>query len=246
MLSVLSEFPESVGKEILVGIKNIPPDMQQLVALSLASSSEGITIIFQKVRRGEIFPRMLIQPKIEERIMMNITKKQQLEFKQLTATLENIDKEKQSLIAGRITDFHDAKPAPLPETGRTVFVRNCSSCHSVNGEGGNIGPQLDGVGKWGATALIEKILDPNRNVSESFRNYTIKLKDGKLLSGLYRREEGALVVYADISGKEFTVPKKDIAERTPSKYSLMPDQFGSTISPTDFNALVAYLLTLKD
>jgi putative heme-binding domain-containing protein len=246
MLSVLSEFPESVGKEILVGINNIPPDMQQLVALSLAGSSEGIDIIFQKVRKGEIFPRMLIQPKIEERIMMNITKKQQSEFKQLTATLEDINKEKQSLIAGRITDFHDAKPSPSAETGRTVFVRNCSSCHSVNGEGGNIGPQLDGVGKWGATSLIEKILDPNRNVSESFRNYTIKLKDGKLMSGLYRREEGALVVYADISGKEFTVPKKDIAERTASKYSLMPDQFGSTISTADFNALVAYLLTLKD
>ena len=93
---------------------------------------------------------------------------------------------------------------------------------------------------------MEKILDPNRNVSESFRNYTIKLKDGKTLSGLYRREEGALLVFADITGNEFTIPKKDIAERTVSKYTLMPDQFGTTISPGDFNALVAYLLTVKN
>ena len=72
------------------------------------------------------------------------------------------------------------------------------------------------------------------------------MKDGKVLSGLYRREEGALIVFADITGKEFTVPKKDIAERTISKYTLMPDQFSTTISPSDLNALVAYLITIKN
>lgn len=246
ILAELGEFPGPVVNKTLAEIKNVPPDQQQLLTTALASSPEGINIIFKKVKKGEIFPRMLIQPKVEERIMMNITKQQQAEFKVMTANLETIDKEKQSLIAGRITDFTDAKPTPSPATGRTVFTRNCSSCHSIAEEGGTIGPQLDGVGKWGVSALVEKILDPNRNVSESFRNYTIKLKDGKILTGLYRREEGATIVFADITGNEFTVPKKDIAERTVSKYTLMPDQFANTISPGDFNALVAYLLTVKN
>jgi putative heme-binding domain-containing protein len=246
---ILTQLGEFTGPEVnktLSEIRNVPPDLQQLLTTALAASPEGINIIFDKVKKGEIFPRMLIQPKVEERIMMNITKKQRVEYKALTADLENIDKEKQSLIVGRITDFHDAKPAPSAATGRTVFTRNCATCHSVSGEGGSIGPQLDGVGKWGANSLIEKILDPNRNVSESFRNYTLKLKDGKMLSGLYRREEGALIVFADVSGKEFTVPKKDIAEQTASKYTLMPDHFETTISPADFNALISYLLTIKN
>ena len=246
---ILAELGEFSGPEVaktLGEIRDVPPDLQQLLVTALASSPEGIDIIFKKVKQGEIFPRTLIQPKVEERIMMNITKRQEPEYKALTANLENVDKEKQSLIVGRITDFNDAKPAPSAATGRTVFTRNCATCHSIAGEGGTIGPQLDGVGKWGVTALTEKILDPNRNVSESFRNYTIKLKDGKILTGLYRREEGALLVFADISGKEFTVAKNDIAERTVSKYTLMPDQFSTTISPGDFNALIAYLLTLKN
>jgi putative heme-binding domain-containing protein len=246
ILAELAEFSGPVINKTLADIKNVPPDQQQLLTTALASSPEGISIIFKKVKNGEIFPRMLIQPKVEERIMMNITKQQQAKFKELTANLETIDKEKQSLIAGRITDYNDAKQKPSPATGRTVFTRNCSSCHSIAGEGGTIGPQLDGVGKWGVSALVEKILDPNRNVSESFRNFTIKLKDGRTLSGLYRREEGALVVFADITGKEFTVPKKDIVEQTVSKYTLMPDQFANTISPADFNALIAYLLTVKN
>ena len=56
----------------------------------------------------------------------------------------------------------------------------------------------------------------------------------------------AVLIFADMSGKEFIVAKSDIVERTPSKYTLMPDQFGTSISPEDFNALIAYLLTIKN
>lgn len=245
MLNSLGQFPGAVVNNLLKEIKTVPPDLQQLMATALAGSPEGIDILFAKVKNGELFPRMLIQPKVEERVRLNMKGAQKAQYETLTADLETIDKEKQSMIAGRITDFRYAKPAPAPEVGRTVFVRNCATCHSVSDEGGAIGPQLDGVGKWGATALIEKVLDPNRNVSEAFRNYTIKLKDGKVLSGLYRRDEGAVVVFADIAGKEFSVPKNEIAERAPSKYTLMPDQFSTTISQEDFNALIAYLLTIK-
>jgi putative heme-binding domain-containing protein len=92
---------------------------------------------------------------------------------------------------------------------------------------------------------MEKILDPNRNISENFRNYTLKLKDGKVMSGLYRRDEGQVVVYADAAGQEFSVSKQEIAERTASKYTLMPDQFRNTIPVNEFNALISYLLSQK-
>ena len=246
ILTFLGEFPGGVVNGLLADIKTVPPDLQVLMATTLAGSRSGVDILFEKVRKGELFPRTLVQPKVEERIMLNINPKQRETFAKLTAGLENIDKEKQALIAGRITDFSYAKPQPSAAVGRTIFVRNCATCHSVGEEGGSIGPQLDGVGKWGHVALIEKVLDPNRNVSESFRNYTIKLKDGKTLSGLYRREEGALIVFADMSGKEFTVAKDDIAQRTVSKYTLMPDQFNTIIPPEDFNSLIAYLLTIKN
>jgi putative heme-binding domain-containing protein len=134
---------------------------------------------------------------------------------------------------------------PPIDSGKMVFRQNCSTCHSIQHEGGSIGPQLDGVGKWGARALAEKILDPNRNVSESFRNYTIRLKDGKILSGLFRREEGEVIVFADVTGKEFSVPKNQIAEQKASKYTLMPDHFGNVLSQDEFNALVTYLLSLQ-
>jgi putative heme-binding domain-containing protein len=230
---------------VLASIKNAPPDLQHVIILAMAGSREGKKIIFDKVRKGELFARILAEPKIEERFMVNITPAELSQYKKLTSDLAELSKEKTTLIRTRIADYFNKRPAPSVEQGLVVFVKNCSPCHSMKGEGGKIGPQLDGVGKWGVHSLSEKILDPNRNISENFRNYTIKLKDGKIISGLFRREEGEVEIFADATGKEFALPKKEIRERKPSKYTLMPDQFANTINQDDFNALIAYLIAQK-
>ncbi|MBX2925346.1 MAG: c-type cytochrome [Chitinophagaceae bacterium] len=247
IVSALGEFPGAVTAKVLAAIKNAEPDLQQTIAIALASTSAGKDIIFDKVRKGEMFARVLIQPKVEERLSLNISPTQQAVLKALTADLEDVSKERQALINERVAAFHAARTTPSPSAGRAVFTRNCSPCHSIGDDGGGmIGPQLNSVGKWGVQSLSEKILDPNRNISESFRSYTIKLKDGKVMTGLFRREEGAATVYADASGKEFSVAKNDVAERKASKYTLMPDQFGTILSPEDYNALIAYLLTVQN
>lgn len=247
VVNVMSEFAGTDINKVLADIKNIEPELQQSIAIALASSNTGKNILLSKVRKGEIFPRILIQPKVEERLVLNISAPQKALLKELTANVDDVSKEKQLLIHERIMAFQDANPAPSPAIGRTVFTRNCSPCHSIGNDGGGmIGPQLNSVGKWGVQSLSEKILDPNRNISESFRTYTIKMKDGKVVTGLFRREEGAATIYADVSGKEFSIAKSDIAERNASKYTLMPDQFGTVLSQDEYNALMAYLLTVQD
>lgn len=246
-VNVTGEFPGSVSQKILGAIRNAEPDLQFSIAMALASSPSGKDILLQKVRSGSIFPRILKQRNVEERLHLGITPKQKTLLEELTANLEDISKERQELIQNRISAFHAVNPKPTADAGRAVFSRNCSPCHSIGDDGGGmIGPQLNSVGKWGVNALAEKILDPNRNISESFRTYTIRLKDGKVITGLFRREEGAATIYADAAGKEFTIVNKDIAERTASKYTVMPDQFGEMISQEDFNALMVYLLAAQN
>ena len=129
--------------------------------------------------------------------------------------------------------------------GETVFNQNCSGCHQIQGSGGLVGPQLDGIGNWGHKALTQKILDPNRNITEAFRTYNITLKNEKTLTGLYRRTEGETIVFADMTGQEFSVAKGDMKEYRASKYTLMPDQFRNIIPEKDFYALLDYLLGVK-
>jgi putative heme-binding domain-containing protein len=245
--TVLGEFPGPAVEKALGAVKNVPSDLQAVIVMSLANSSEGKNIIFRKVRKGEIFPRTLIEPTVEERILLNISDSQQKEFEALTAHLEPVSKEKQALINTRLLAFNaSSKQPPSVESGQKVFAQQCATCHKIGNEGGMIGPNLDGVGEWGPEALAEKILDPNRNISEAFRNYTIQLKDGKVMTGLYRREEGEVIIFADVTGQEFSVPRKDIAEQKASRYTLMPDHFGKILSQEEFNALLTYLLHQKN
>jgi putative heme-binding domain-containing protein len=242
--TAMGEFP---GKEInnaFNQLKNIPVGLQEPVAIALAGSSDGKNILLDKVTRGEILPRTLIQPRVQEAFLQNVTPALGKKFQGLTADLPPVSAEKQAVIDKRLASFEalDKKKLSL-DSGALVFQQNCGVCHKLGGQLG-VGPQLDGIGKTGAHGLVEKILDPNRNISKAFQNYTINLKDGTVKSGLFRRDEGQGKVFADISGKEFTIANSDIAEQKLSKFTLMPDSFETTIGEKDFNLLVNYLLSL--
>ena len=124
-----------------------------------------------------------------------------------------------------------------------MFTQNCRVCHQLDGIGNVVGPQLDGIGNRGLERIVEDVLDPNRNVDRAFRNTLLALNDGDVVSGLFRREEGEMVVLAEATGKEISIPKKQIKERRATETSLMPENFGDVIPPEDFNHLIAYLLS---
>jgi putative heme-binding domain-containing protein len=161
----------------------------------------------------------------------------------LTKTLSPANEQLEKLVEQRRAAYQPAN-ARLND-GAALFTKNCAACHSIGGQGGNVGPQLDGIGQRGLERLCEDILDPNRNVDGAFRTTLLELKDGEVTSGLLRREEGELVVLAESTGKEISVPKKDIAGRRQSETSLMPENFGELLSAEEFNHLMVYLLSKK-
>ena len=69
------------------------------------------------------------------------------------------------MIAERRTVFAAAKSDAAH--GEELFVKHCSACHAVGGKGGNIAPQLDGIGTRGGERQSKNILDPNRNVNRA-------------------------------------------------------------------------------
>lgn len=243
LIGMLGEMSPSVMIPVLQDVNNLPPDLQRDVALALAATPETQEVLFQKVQAGNIFARALVDPKVKERLLLNISDQKLQRFEEITANVPAVNEERNELIENRLTHFTEADS--LAEQGVMVFNRNCKTCHRVSNEGGMIGPQLTGIGNWGQEALATKILDPNRNISEAFRTYTIKTKDGKVMTGLFRREEGEALVFANMNGEEFSVAKNNIEEQKASQFTLMPDHFGEVLSQQDFNALLSYLLSMQ-
>jgi putative heme-binding domain-containing protein len=224
-------------------MRHAPFELQETIAALLATAQEGKDRLVRLIREGMAPARILQNRKVEENFLSGASSVQREAFLSLTENLLPISREREQLIAERVENFEQSAAQVL--TGRSLYEQHCSMCHRIEEGGGMIGPQLDGIGNWGLNALATKVLDPNRNISENFRTYTLTLKNGQTRSGLYRREEGQLLVMADQSGKEFSVPKNDIAEQTASTITLMPDYFSTALNQEQFNDLMNYLLSLR-
>jgi putative heme-binding domain-containing protein len=131
------------------------------------------------------------------------------------------------------------------EHGAQVFQKHCAACHQVGGKGTLIGPQLDGIGNRGLERVLEDVLAPNQNVDVAFRASTLILADGRVVSGLVRREEGEVLVVANNKGEELKLPKSDIDEQAKTTLSLMPENVSEIVPEDDFHHLVGYLLSLR-
>ncbi|SEJ62244.1 putative membrane-bound dehydrogenase domain-containing protein [Cyclobacterium xiamenense] len=225
------------------GMRHAPIELQETIAALLAAEDEGKDLLIRLIREGMAPARILQRRNVEENFLSGASSAQQESFQALTENLLPISQEREQLIAERVENFEQSAAQVL--TGRSLYEQHCSMCHRIEEDGGMIGPQLDGIGNWGLSALATKVLDPNRNISENFRTYTLKLKNGQTRSGLFRREEGQLLVMADQTGQEFSVPKSAIAEQTASTITLMPDYFSTTMNQEQFNDLMNYLLSLR-
>jgi putative heme-binding domain-containing protein len=218
--------------------------LQTRWATALTGSREGAEALLDAVSQGAASARLLQSTGLKNRLQSVKPRDWESRVAALTRDLAPADAAREKLIADRRAAYQNGDAAAV-ESGRRLFEQNCAACHQIEGKGGLVGPQLTGVGNRGLERLCEDILDPNRNVDRAFRQTILTLKDGDVQSGLFRREEGDLLVFADGTGKEFSVKKGNVTERRESDQSLMPDNFGESIQAAQFNQLLAYLLSQR-
>ncbi len=146
----------------------------------------------------------------------------------------------EALLARRLAAYAAAKPDST--RGAEIFSAQCAACHQIEGAGGLVGPQLDGIGARGAERLIEDILDPNRNVDVNFQVHALSLRGGGAQMGFVRGEAGEALVLVDATGQETRVAKSEIVKNETLPLSLMPAVFGQTLPEQDFYDLLGWLL----
>jgi putative heme-binding domain-containing protein len=94
--------------------------------------------------------------------------------------------------------------------------------------------------------LIESILYPSKAIADQYISWNIETNRGLTISGLLVEEKaGDYVVLRDANGKDTKIPIKEIAERTKSPNSLMPNDIVVFMSEAELLDVVEYLATLK-
>lgn len=238
---LLAEQTAPVARSAVLGVLvTAPQRLQTRLALTLAGSATGAEAVLALVEQKKLSPQVILDRAVKERLAATKLPGFGSRYETLTAGVAPVSAELQRLIDERRAGF--TRAAVSADRGRAVFDKACAVCHQFGGSGAVVGPQLDGVGHRGLERIIEDVLDPNRNVDPAFNPSLVTLKDDTAITGLLRREEGAVLVFVDSLGKEVTVPKSEVVERRESQLSLMPANFGETLSPEEFYDLMAFLL----
>lgn len=235
-------IPES--RQALADELRVAPDKLAVeIARGFSSTREGTETLVSEVGAGKASPRLLTDTTTIQRIGSHKMSEIDKRVKELTADLPAEDPRVQEAIAARRAGYGKAKHDI--DAGQKVFAKTCGVCHKLAGQGTKIGPDLDGVGLRGLDRLLEDTLDPSRNVDEAFRTTLIATDSGTVITGLFLREEGEVLVLADNMGKEVRVPTKEVDERTVQKLSLMPANVGDQLPEADYYNLLAFLLEQK-
>lgn len=133
------------------------------------------------------------------------------------------------------------------ENGKNMFAATrCISCHSVRGEGGNVGPDLTQLGtRFSPKDMLEAIIEPSKVISDQYAATILTLKDGNTVMGRITNENTEKYFvsqnpFAPDQIKE--VAKKDVVSHKISPMSIMMPGMINRLNPEELKDLIAYLM----
>jgi putative heme-binding domain-containing protein len=134
------------------------------------------------------------------------------------------------------------------ERGKAIFAATlCSSCHSMGGEGGFVGPDLTQLGnRFTPKDILDSIINPDSVISDQYGATVFHLKDGSSVVGrLTNENENTYFVsqnpFAPQTLRE--IPKKEVTKTQISDVSPMVPHLIDRLNPEELKDLMAYLIS---
>ncbi|MEQ1858849.1 MAG: PVC-type heme-binding CxxCH protein [Chthoniobacteraceae bacterium] len=128
-----------------------------------------------------------------------------------------------------------------PAHGREIFRQLCATCHRLDREGVNVGPDLFDMRRQTKDIIVFHLVMPDAEIAPAFAFYSCEAKDGRAFAGLLVSETPTSVTIRMPGGLEETVLRNDIKTLAAMPGSLMPPGLDAAMQPQDIADLVAYL-----
>jgi putative heme-binding domain-containing protein len=130
-----------------------------------------------------------------------------------------------------------------PIKGKEVFVKNCQVCHTIEGEGGKVGPDLTGIGARPKGDLLIEIIDPNRSVEGTYRMWIAETRDDAITGRLLAETQTSIEIL-DATGQTHVLERSKVKKLRASELSVMPEGF-EQIAPEDIGNLLEFIGSSK-
>jgi putative membrane-bound dehydrogenase-like protein len=226
--------PEA-AEAVLASWRGFTAELRGIAFDAIVGNDQLARLLLEKLAAGEVQPNDLDALQ-RQRLLEHAEESIRSQALEIMAT--SIDGDRQQLI--------DQYAAALQQSGdaahgRELFAKHCSSCHRLEGVGHSVGPDLAALSSREPKALLQSILDPNRDIDERYRSYTALTVDGLSHAGILAGETSTSVTLLQQQGKRHTLLRADLELFENSGKSLMPEGLESDISAADAADLIAYL-----
>jgi cytochrome c oxidase cbb3-type subunit III len=131
------------------------------------------------------------------------------------------------------------------QRGMEIFFGkgNCSSCHTISGKGGFLGPDLTDHGDTAsANAIRDEIIRSPRAPSPGNRTAALTTTSGDRIEGLIRNEDNFSVQVQTKDGGFHSFKKAELRNFERLNSSVMPANYRDLLNDGELNDLVSYLM----
>jgi putative heme-binding domain-containing protein len=124
--------------------------------------------------------------------------------------------------------------------GEAIFTAACASCHKLYGKGAAIGPELTGSDRHNIDYLLGNIMDPSAVVPADYRVTVLKLKDGRVMSGVIP-EQTDRTLTLQTAAERSTIERSAILSQEQQSISFMPEGLLPALGEENVRHLIRYL-----
>ena len=132
--------------------------------------------------------------------------------------------------------------------GKALFFgrAGCSKCHVVRGDGGFIASDLSEYASTRSVSQIRQAIEnPNAIKNRSNQIVVVTTRDGQKLSGIARNEDNFSLQLQTMDGSFYSFVKSDVQGVERSSETLMPSNYGSTLTSAELDDIVSYLFAVS-
>ena len=133
--------------------------------------------------------------------------------------------------------------------GREIFFGkgDCSSCHTVEGEGGFLGPDLTEYAATSSTdGVRSEIVRSPRTPARGYRQAVVTTVKGERLEGLIRNEDNFSIQLQTRDGNFHLLRNTDVQSCQTLDGSPMPANYRERLTDSELDDLVSYLMKTPD
>ncbi len=162
------------------------------------------------------------------------------------------DANRKAAVTTPLLRWQEALAGGDPDAGRAIFLTNnavyCQRCHRLDGQGGDVGPALNGIAaakEKDRAYLLEAVVFPSAKIAKGFETVNLSLADGRVVTGIVKAEDKKQIRLVTPENKEIVVAADDVEGRRTGP-SAMPDDLHKKLSKRELRDVVAFLASLTE